>query len=80
MMFYDVSYSVIVGTRLRHAAEHVNALARTSPDGGRIYLAGDSAHDGKLLYGVAKIPRHDVFGCTHNDPVGLLSTLRISGS
>ncbi|KDQ62401.1 hypothetical protein JAAARDRAFT_30309 [Jaapia argillacea MUCL 33604] len=38
-----------------HLPGHVNILARTSSDGGWIYLAGDSAHDWRLLRGEAKI-------------------------
>jgi glyoxylase-like metal-dependent hydrolase (beta-lactamase superfamily II) len=38
-----------------HIAGHVNLLARTSPDGGWIYLAGDSAHHWDLITGKGKI-------------------------
>ena len=38
-----------------HVAGHVNILARTSNDGGWIYLAGDSAHDWRLLRGESEI-------------------------
>ncbi|THH10032.1 hypothetical protein EW145_g1592 [Phellinidium pouzarii] len=39
-----------------HLPGHMNILARTSPDGGWIYLAGDSAHDWRLLRGQGDIP------------------------
>ena len=38
-----------------HVAGHINVLARTSEDGGWIYLAGDSAHDRRLLTGPLNI-------------------------
>ncbi|KAI5120104.1 hypothetical protein M0805_002188 [Coniferiporia weirii] len=38
-----------------HLAGHVNILARTSPDGGWVYLAGDSAHDWRLIRGEGDI-------------------------
>ena len=50
-----------------HVPGHVNALARTSADGGWVFLAGDAAHDRRLLTGEARIARHDVFGCAHRD-------------
>ncbi|KAI0697724.1 Metallo-hydrolase/oxidoreductase [Cerioporus squamosus] len=50
-----------------HCPGHLNLLARTSPDGGWVYLAGDSAHDWRLITGEAKIPTHAVFGCAHRD-------------
>ncbi|EIN08081.1 Metallo-hydrolase/oxidoreductase [Punctularia strigosozonata HHB-11173 SS5] len=37
-----------------HCPGHINLLARTSTDGGWIYLAGDSAHDRRLLTGEAQ--------------------------
>jgi glyoxylase-like metal-dependent hydrolase (beta-lactamase superfamily II) len=67
--FYGDGSLYIVDAGPWHVAGHVNVLARTSPDGGWVYLAGDSAHDRKLLYGEAKIPKHDIFGCAHIDPV-----------
>ncbi|KAH9940446.1 Metallo-hydrolase/oxidoreductase [Epithele typhae] len=50
-----------------HVAGHVNALARTSADGGWAFLAGDSAHDWALLRGEAGVARHGAFGCAHRD-------------
>ncbi|KAI0829910.1 Metallo-hydrolase/oxidoreductase [Trametes gibbosa] len=50
-----------------HMPGHINVLARTSPDGGWIYLAGDSGHDRRLVTGEAHIPIHQVFGCAHRD-------------
>lgn len=38
-----------------HLPGHLNVLARTSADGGWIYLAGDSAHDWRLLRGQGEI-------------------------
>jgi glyoxylase-like metal-dependent hydrolase (beta-lactamase superfamily II) len=38
-----------------HCPGHINVLLRTSPDGGWLYLAGDSAHDGRLLTGEAQM-------------------------
>jgi glyoxylase-like metal-dependent hydrolase (beta-lactamase superfamily II) len=39
-----------------HLPGHINALARTSPDGGWIFLAGDSAHYWSLITGESEIP------------------------
>lgn len=50
-----------------HLPGHVNFLVRTSSDGGWIYLAGDSAHDRRLLTSEAKIAKHGLFGCAHRD-------------
>ncbi|KIP02534.1 hypothetical protein PHLGIDRAFT_290838 [Phlebiopsis gigantea 11061_1 CR5-6] len=50
-----------------HLPGHVNVLARTSRDGAWVYLAGDSAHDRRLLTGEAGVPEHGVFGCAHRD-------------
>lgn len=50
-----------------HMPGHINVLARTSSDGGWIYLAGDSGHDRRLLTGEAHIPVHQVYGCAHGD-------------
>ncbi|KAI0745033.1 Metallo-hydrolase/oxidoreductase [Earliella scabrosa] len=65
--FYGDGSLYVVDAGAGHVPGHLNVLARTSPDGGWIYLAGDSAHDRRLLTGEAKIPRHDVFGCAHGD-------------
>ncbi|RPD78535.1 Metallo-hydrolase/oxidoreductase [Lentinus tigrinus ALCF2SS1-7] len=50
-----------------HCPGHLNVLARTLPDGGWVFLAGDSAHDWRLLTGEANIPTHEVFGCAHRN-------------
>ena len=50
-----------------HVQGHVNVLARTSADGGWIFLAGDAAHDRRLLSGEARIPHHTTWGCAHRD-------------
>ena len=50
-----------------HVPGHINLLARTSPDGAWVLLAGDSAHDRRLLTGEAGIARHGPFGCAHVD-------------
>jgi hypothetical protein len=38
-----------------HCPGHTNLLARTSADGAWLFLAGDSAHDRRLLAGAAQI-------------------------
>ena len=57
-----------------HIPGHLNALIRTSPDGGWLYLAGDSAHDWRLLRGqgeIAMFPGADgVLTCIHQDKAG----------
>ena len=50
-----------------HLPGHLNLLVRTSPDGGWIYLAGDSAHEWSLIHGTGKIGHHPIFGCAHVD-------------
>ncbi|KAF8905747.1 beta-lactamase-like protein [Gymnopilus junonius] len=54
----------------RHLNGHVNVLARTSADGAWIYLAGDSAHNWKLVIGESEIrvglPGNPHF-CMHHD-------------
>lgn len=49
-----------------HLPGHLNVLARTSADGGWIYLAGDSAHHWSLITGEGKMSRTPV--CAHVDP------------
>ncbi|KAI0743375.1 Metallo-hydrolase/oxidoreductase [Daedaleopsis nitida] len=65
--FYGDGSLYVVDAGAGHVPGHMNVLARTSADGGWLYLAGDSAHDRRLLTGEARIPRHDVFGCAHRD-------------
>ncbi|KAI0057363.1 Metallo-hydrolase/oxidoreductase [Artomyces pyxidatus] len=56
-----------------HVAGHINVLARTSADGGWVYLAGDSMHDMRMLTGELKIAHWvDPHGsgatyCSHDD-------------
>ena len=57
----------IVDAGKGHMPGHLNVLARTSADGGWVYLAGDSAHHWSLITGEGKIARHCVFGCAHVD-------------
>lgn len=50
---------------------HINVLARTSPDGKWVFLAGDSAHDTRILTGeksMAHFPGSDgKLTCAHVD-------------
>ncbi|KAF9468588.1 Metallo-hydrolase/oxidoreductase [Collybia nuda] len=53
-----------------HLAGHITVLARTSPDGAWIYLAGDSAHHWDLITGKADIAvGHPLnpHSCAHQD-------------
>ncbi|KAM5543181.1 hypothetical protein V8D89_003055 [Ganoderma adspersum] len=65
--FYGDGSLYVVDAGAGHMPGHLNVLARTSDEGGWIYLAGDAAHDHRLLSGEARIPAHDVFGCAHRD-------------
>ena len=65
--FYGDGSLYIVDAGHGHIPGHLNVLARTSADGGWIYLAGDSAHDWSILTGEGKIGKHSVFGCAHID-------------
>ncbi|KAI0317781.1 Metallo-hydrolase/oxidoreductase [Amylostereum chailletii] len=47
--------SLFIVEALGHMPGHVNVLARTSVDGAWVYLAGDSAHDWRLVEGTAKV-------------------------
>ena len=53
-----------------HLPGHINVLVRTSPDGGWVYLAGDSAHNWRLVTGEAEVaighPGH-LHSCAHAD-------------
>ncbi|PIL34066.1 hypothetical protein GSI_03777 [Ganoderma sinense ZZ0214-1] len=51
-----------------HMPGHLNVLVRTSADGGWAFLAGDTAHDWRLLTGEAMVGHHHTFGCIHEDP------------
>lgn len=54
-----------------HLLGHINILARTNATGSWIYLAGDSAHDARLLTGEREVAIwHDDTGrlvCVHTD-------------
>ncbi|RDX48085.1 Metallo-hydrolase/oxidoreductase [Lentinus brumalis] len=65
--FFGDGSMYIVDAGDGHCPGHLNLLARTSPDGGWVYLAGDSAHDWRLITGEASIPTHEVYGCAHRD-------------
>ncbi|PIL34061.1 hypothetical protein GSI_03771 [Ganoderma sinense ZZ0214-1] len=52
-----------------HVPGHMNLLVRTSVDGAWVFLAGDSAHDWRLLTGEAGIGHHSQWGCIHEDPL-----------
>ncbi|KZT04572.1 uncharacterized protein LAESUDRAFT_286505 [Laetiporus sulphureus 93-53] len=45
----------------------LGVLARTSADGGWIFLAGDAAGDWRLLVGETGIADHEHLGCVHTD-------------
>ncbi|KAI0717291.1 hypothetical protein C8T65DRAFT_642015 [Cerioporus squamosus] len=63
--FYGDGSLYVVDAGPGHLPGHLNFLARTSADGGWIYLAGDSAHDWSLINGTGKIGHHPLFGCAH---------------
>ncbi|KAI8975870.1 beta-lactamase-like protein [Trametes punicea] len=65
--FYGDGSLYVVDAGAGHFPGHLNLLARTSPDGGWIFLAGDSAHHWALITGEGKIARTDRFGCAHVD-------------
>ncbi|KAI0829907.1 Metallo-hydrolase/oxidoreductase [Trametes gibbosa] len=50
-----------------HFPGHINLLARTSADGGWIYLAGDTAHHWALINGEDTIGKTTHYGCAHGD-------------
>jgi glyoxylase-like metal-dependent hydrolase (beta-lactamase superfamily II) len=54
-----------------HLEGHINALVRTSPDGSWDFLAGDSAHDERLLTGEKQIGHYEGsdgnLSCMHQD-------------
>ncbi|KAI0674752.1 Metallo-hydrolase/oxidoreductase [Trametes maxima] len=65
--FYGDGSLYIIDAGSGHCPGHLNVLARTSPDGGWIYLAGDSAHHWALLTGEGRIAKHERYGCAHID-------------
>ncbi|KAI0743393.1 Metallo-hydrolase/oxidoreductase [Daedaleopsis nitida] len=65
--FYGDGSLYVVDAGRGHLPGHINVLVRTSADGGWLYLAGDSAHDWRIINGQGKIGKHAVFGCAHVD-------------
>ncbi|KAI0644569.1 hypothetical protein C8Q79DRAFT_1011601 [Trametes meyenii] len=62
--------SVYVVDAAGHVPGHVNVLARTSADGGWVFLAGDSTHDWRVIHGAARFAHHPTKGCMHADLEG----------
>ena len=58
-----------------HLPGHLSLLARTSPDGGWVFIAGDAAHDWRLLTGEANIADGPQFGCVHRDKEAATKTV-----
>ncbi|KAI0666554.1 beta-lactamase-like protein [Trametes maxima] len=65
--FYGDGSLYIVDAGPGHFPGHLNVLARTSVDGGWIYLAGDSAHHWSLITGEGRIAKTAHLGCAHLD-------------
>ncbi|KAI9068348.1 hypothetical protein FKP32DRAFT_158389 [Trametes sanguinea] len=65
--FYGDGSLYIVDAGSGHFPGHVNVLARTSPDGGWLFLGGDSAHHWALITGEGRIAKTAHFGCAHMD-------------
>ncbi|PCH40013.1 Metallo-hydrolase/oxidoreductase [Wolfiporia cocos MD-104 SS10] len=63
-----------------HFPGHLCLLARTSPDGGWIFLAGDAAHDYRLISGKARIGDSVRYGCMHQDKAIAEETIRRIGA
>ncbi|KAK7449336.1 hypothetical protein VKT23_013477 [Stygiomarasmius scandens] len=70
-----------------HMAGHMNILARTSSDGSWIYLAGDTAHDVRLLTGekqVGEVPDPESEAgemiCGHDDKGVAIKHIEMVGS
>lgn len=63
-----------------HMPGHLNALVRTSSDGGWVYLVGDAAHDWRLLRGDGDIAvsQHPLHGtvCAHADVDAARDTIK----
>ncbi|EJD06986.1 Metallo-hydrolase/oxidoreductase [Fomitiporia mediterranea MF3/22] len=63
-----------------HLAGHMNLLARTSPDGGWIYLAGDAAHDWRLVRGEGDIAMYPTpegaLTCIHQNKEAAQATIK----
>ncbi|KZT68233.1 Metallo-hydrolase/oxidoreductase [Daedalea quercina L-15889] len=58
-----------------HLPGHLALLARTSPDGAWLFVAGDACHDWRLLTGEAGIADGPRFGCVHRDKETAAETL-----
>jgi len=58
-----------------HLPGHLGVLARTSSDGGWVFLAGDAAHDWRLITGEAQIADTERFGCSHRDKKTAAATI-----
>ncbi|KAH9944676.1 Metallo-hydrolase/oxidoreductase [Amylocystis lapponica] len=58
-----------------HLPGHLAVLARTSCDGAWVFLAGDAAHDWRLLRGEAQIAQHGAWGCIHRDAATAAETI-----
>ncbi|GJE96191.1 metallo-hydrolase/oxidoreductase [Phanerochaete sordida] len=67
-----------------HCPGHVNILARTSSDGAWIYLAGDTAHDKRLITGekevAFRIDEHGHMLCAHAHKDDAVEHIRRVGS
>ncbi|KAI0783215.1 beta-lactamase-like protein, partial [Abortiporus biennis] len=63
-----------------HCPGHINVLARTSSDGGWVYLGGDSAHSRKLILRESpdkvEVPVDWRLGCVHMDKEASEDTMR----
>jgi glyoxylase-like metal-dependent hydrolase (beta-lactamase superfamily II) len=63
-----------------HLQGHLNLLVRTSPDGGWLLLAGDAAHDWRLVRGQGEIAMYTdvegVFTCIHQSKKEAEETIR----
>ncbi|KAH9940439.1 beta-lactamase-like protein [Epithele typhae] len=59
--------SVYVVDAPGHVPGHVALVARTSADGAWAFLAGDSAHDWRIVTGEAGIGHHPALPCMHAD-------------
>lgn len=68
-----------------HLPGHVNLLARTSATGSWVYLAGDSAHDKRLLTGEREVAfslgaNGEVLYCIHANKDTAIEHIRLVGS
>lgn len=58
-----------------HLPGHLSLLARTSPDGAWAFIAGDAAHDWRLITGEAHIADGPHVGCLHTDKEAATGTM-----